>query len=115
LWKKVSAVGGALHVEFKPYYVSSEFLAAVSPKGWGFKGNLLGDKSVTVVFDCTKLKRAVPGFQVTTRFDQGGRRCIAYLMEHLELQVEDLEFEKWCDWEIAAQEQAKQALLSSMP
>ncbi len=114
-WNQIyQCVAQALGVEFKPYYVSSDFLAAVSPKEWDFEGNLLGDKSVTVVFDCTKLKRAVPGFQATTRFDQGVRRCIAYLMEHPELQVEDLEFDKWCDRVIAAQEQAKQVLQSAM-
>ena len=80
----------------------------------GYLEILLGDKPVTVVFDCTKLKRAVPGFQATTRFDQGVRRCIAYLMEHPELQVEDPEFDKWCDRVIAAQEQAKQSLQSAM-
>jgi hypothetical protein len=35
-------------------------------------------------------------------------------MEHPELQVEDLEFDQWCDRVIAAQEQAKQSLQSAM-
>jgi nucleoside-diphosphate-sugar epimerase len=69
---------------------------------------LLGDKSVSVVFDCTKLKRAVPGFQATTRFDEGVRRCISYLLAHPELQMEDTEFDVWCDRIIAAQEKAKE-------
>lgn len=69
---------------------------------------LLGDKSVSVVFDCTKLKRAVPGFQATTRFDEGVRRCISYLLAHPELQIEDTEFDVWCDRIIAAQEKAKE-------
>ena len=95
-WNQVyQCVANALGVEFHPYYVASEFLAAVAPKAYDFEGNLLGDKSITVVFDCTKLKRAVPGFQATTRFDEGVRRCIAYLMQHPELQVEDPEFDVW--------------------
>lgn len=69
---------------------------------------LLGDKSVSVVFDCTKLKHAVPGFQATTRFDEGVRRCISYLLAHPELQMEDTEFDVWCDRIIAAQEKAKE-------
>ena len=73
-------------------------------------GNLLGDKAVTVVFDCTKLKRAVPGFQATTRFDEGVRRCVAYILAHPELQIEDPEFDAWCDRVIAAQETAKASL-----
>ena len=107
-WTQVyECVANALGVTVKPYYVASSFLAAVAPKEWDFEGNLLGDKSVTVIFDCTKLKRAVPGFQATTRFDQGVRRCVSHLLAHPELQVEDSEFDAWCDKVIAAQEQAK--------
>ena len=108
-WNQIyQCVANALGVEFKPYYVASSFLAATSPKEWDFTGNLLGDKSVSVVFDCTKLKRAVPGFQATTRFDEGVRRCISYLLAHPELQMEDTEFDVWCDRIIAAQEKAKE-------
>ena len=110
-WNQVyKCVADALGVAFHPYYVSSEFLAAVAPKEYDFTGNLLGDKSVTVVFDCSKLKRVVPGFQATTRFHEGVRRCVDYLLSHPELQVEDEEFDAWCDQVIAAQEQAKAAL-----
>jgi nucleoside-diphosphate-sugar epimerase len=109
-WTQVyECVGNALHVTVKPYYVASEFLAAVAPKEWDFEGNLLGDKSVTVVFDCSKLKRAVPGFQAVTRFDQGVRRCVEYLLAHPELQVEDPEFDSWCDRVVEMQEQARKA------
>ena len=83
----------------------------MAPKEYDFTGNLLGDKSVTVVFDCSKLKRVVPGFQATTRFHEGVRRCVDYLLSHPELQVEDEEFDAWCDQVIAAQEQAKAALI----
>ena len=107
-WTQIyQCVANALGVELHPYYVASEFLAAVSPKEWDFEGNLLGDKAVTVCFDCTKLKRAVPGFQATTRFDEGVRRCVAYLMAHPELQTEDPEFDAWCDRVIEAEEAAK--------
>ena len=111
-WNQVyKCVADALGVAFHPYYVSSEFRAAVAPKEYDFTGNLLGDKSVTVVFDCSKLKRVVPGFQATTRFHEGVRRCVDYLLSHPELQVEDEEFDDWCDQVIAAQEQAKAALI----
>ena len=107
-WTQIyQCIANALQVELKPYYVASEFLASTSPKAWDFTGNLLGDKSVTVVFDCTKLKRAVPGFQATTRFDEGVRKCLAYIQAHPGLQTEDPEFDQWCDRIIAAQEQAR--------
>ena len=107
-WNQIyECVARALHVTPHLYHVSSDFLAAVAPQAWDFEGNLLGDKAVTVCFDCTKLKRAVPGFQATTRFDEGVRRCVAYLMAHPELQTEDSEFDAWCDRVIEAQEAAK--------
>jgi len=110
-WNQIyQCVANALGVELRPYYVASEFLAATSPKEWDFTGNLLGDKSVCVEFDCTKLKRAVPGFKCTTRFDEGVRRCVEHILAHPELQVEDPEFDAWCDRVIAAQEQAKQSI-----
>ncbi len=110
-WNQIyQTIANALGVELKPYYVASEFLAATSPKAWDFTGNLLGDKSLTVMFDCTKLKRAVPGFQATTRFDEGVRKCLAYIQAHPELQTEDAEFDAWCDRVIAAQEQARKML-----
>jgi nucleoside-diphosphate-sugar epimerase len=107
-WNQIyQCIARALGVPFRPYYVASEFLAATSPKDWDFTGNLLGDKSVTVMFDCSKLKRAVPGFQATTRFDEGVRRCLSHILSHPELQTEDPEFDQWCDQVIAAQEKAK--------
>ena len=108
-WNQIyKSVANALNVTPKLYHVSSDFLAAVAPKEYDFTGNLLGDKAVTVAFDCTKLKQAVPGFCATTRFDEGVRRCVDYLMSHPDLQVEDLEFDSWCDLVIATLEKAKE-------
>ena len=100
-------VANALGVEPKLYHVASDFLVATSPKTWDFEGNLIGDKSVTVIFDCSKLKRAVPGFCAITPFHEGVRRCVAHILAHPELQTEDPEFDAWCDRVIAAQERAK--------
>ncbi len=107
-WNQIYAsVASALHVDYKPYYVASDFLSAVSPQEWQLEGNLTGDKSVTVVFDCSKLKRVVPGFQATTRFHEGVCRSVVYMLSHPELQVEEPDFDAWCDRVIEAQEEAK--------
>ncbi len=106
-WNQIyECIAQALGVELHPYHVSSSFLAAVCPPEYDLMGNLIGDKAVTVSFDCTKLKRAVPGFCATTRFDTGVRHCIAHILSHPELQVEDPDFDAWCDRVIAAQEKA---------
>ena len=107
-WNQIyQSVADALGVAFKPYHISSDFLAAIAPAAYDFEGNLLGDKAATVVFDCSKLKRAVPGFCATTRFDQGVRKAVAYLKEHPEAQIEDPEFDAWCDRVIEMMEKAK--------
>lgn len=111
-WTQIyECVAKALGVTLNPYYVSSRFLAAVCPEGYDLTGNLIGDKAATVVFDCSKLKRAVPGFQAVTRFHEGVRRCVAYALEHTELQIDDPEFDLWCDKVIAAQETAKMSIV----
>ena len=105
-WNQIYAtVADALDVEFIPYYVASDFLAAVSD--YDFTGSLIGDKAASVIFDNSKLKRAVPGFTPTVRFEQGIRGTIANILAHPSLQVEDPEFDAWCDKLIAALENVK--------
>ena len=104
------SIADVLGVECKPYYVSSEFLASVGD--FDFTGSLIGDKANSVVFDNMKLKRAVPDFKATVRFDQGVRKTIEFVLAHPEYQKEDKEFDAWCDAVIAELEQAKQRLNS---
>ena len=61
----------------------------------------MGNKSVSVVFDCTKLRQFVPSFRAVTPFSQGVRRSIDYVLSHPELQVEDPDFDIWCDRQLA--------------
>lgn len=95
-WNQIyQSIATALGVTLKPYYVPSDFLAATS--NFDFEGGLIGDKANTVIFDNTKLKRAVPDFVATVRFDTGVRETLNYVMSHPELQVEDPEFDAYCD------------------
>ncbi len=108
-WNQIyKIVADALGVEFKPYYVPSDFLQAVS--NYDFEGGLIGDKANTVVFDNSKLKRAVPGFCATVRMDQGIKKTVEYVLAHEECQVPDEEFDAWCDRVIAALEKAKKEI-----
>ncbi|SDF89511.1 SDR family oxidoreductase [Marvinbryantia formatexigens] len=106
-WNQIyQTVADALGVELNPYYVSSHFLAKCDTQRLNIEGSLLGDKAHTVVFDNTKLKKLVPGFCADIRFDQGVRKAVAYVMSHPECQIEDPEFDAWCDCVIEAQEEA---------
>ena len=76
--------------------------------GYDFTGSLIGDKSSSVVFDNTKLKRAVPDMHTTVRFDQGVRIVLDYVLSHPEeCQKPGPEFDVWCDRVIAALEDSK--------
>lgn len=109
-WNQIyQAVADALGVEYKPYYVSSKFLHEAGP--YDFEGGLIGDKANTVVFDNSKLKRAVPDFQATVRFDRGVKMVVDYVLSHPEYQIEDPEFDAWCDKVIDALETAKKTVL----
>ena len=62
-----------------------------------FRGELLGDKAATVVFDNSKIKRLVPDFICTVSMVDGLRQSVHYMLTHPESQTPDLEFDKWCD------------------
>ena len=105
-WNQIYAViAQKLGVELKACHVASEFLDELGP--YDFKGSLIGDKAVTVLFDNSKLKRSVPGFQATVRFEDGVARTIDHILAHPELQVEDPAFDAWCDQVLEALDQAK--------
>ncbi len=94
-WNQIyQSIARALGVELNAVHIASETLARLSPD---WVGALLGDKSNTVIFDNTKLKRAVPQFCCTTRYDQGMREALAYIDAHPECQKLDPEFDAWCD------------------
>lgn len=110
-WNQIyETIADALGVEYKPYYVASDFLAAVSD--YDFEGGLIGDKSNSVVFDNSKLKRAVPGFNPNIRLEQGIKITIENIMANKELQIEDKEFDEWCDKVIDSMEACKKMILN---
>lgn len=112
-WNQIyRSIASALGVEFKPCYVASEFLASVSD--FDFTGSLIGDKANSVVFDNSKLKRVVPDYVATVRFDQGVKQTIDYLLTHPECQKSDPEFDRWCDAVVEAMEEAKKTILGKL-
>ena len=112
-WNQIyTTIADVLGVELKPYYVASDYLASVSD--YDLMGSLVGDKACSVLFDNAKLKRAVPGFTPTVRFEQGIRNTIENVLAHPSLQKEDPDFDAWCDRVIEALEEAKKKLQSAL-
>ncbi len=70
-------VAAALGVEPRIVHVPSDFIAAVDAD---MGERLLGDKAYSALFDCSKLKRLVPGFRTTVALHQGVRESVDWLM-----------------------------------
>jgi nucleoside-diphosphate-sugar epimerase len=101
-WNQIyDIIGAALMVKPNIVHIPSETLAKAYPD---LVGGLLGDKAHTVIFDNSKVKRLVPDYSATVRFDQGVRRTLANVLNHKELQKPDPEFDVWTDRMIAAYE-----------
>ncbi len=111
-WNQIyKTIADALDVKLKPYYVSSEFLSEVGEKyGYDFKGSLVGDKSVSVVFDNSKLKRLVPQMTTNVPFHKGVRTALSHVLSNPSEYEEDPEFDMFCDKVIAALEKAKEEI-----
>ncbi|MDR0948325.1 MAG: SDR family oxidoreductase [Lachnospiraceae bacterium] len=108
-WNQIyQTVADALGVELRPYYVSSAFLQECGP--YDYTGALIGDKANSVAFDNTKLKRLVPDFVATKRFDTGVIDTLSHVLANPKLQVEDPVFDTWCDTVIANLETAKKLI-----
>jgi len=103
-WNQIHAcVAAALGCELRAVHIPSETLGLLWPD---MVGNLIGDKSNTVLFDNTKIKRAVPAFVQTTNFSRGARECIAYIDAHPECRTPDPVFDNWCDRMLKAWDRA---------
>ena len=61
--------------EPKLVHVPSELIAAYSPE---IGPGLVGDKSHSMIFDNSKIKRVVPGWVATIPFSQGAREVMAW-------------------------------------
>ena len=112
-WNQIyQTIADALGVPLKACHVASDFLAAAGAKyGYDFEGGLIGDKSVSVLFDNAKLKRLAPDMRTTVPFHLGVRRALDYVLSHPdECQKPDPEFDTWCDRVIDALNRAQAAI-----
>jgi nucleoside-diphosphate-sugar epimerase len=80
-WNQIyEAVAEGARAELKAVHIASDFICDVADQmgmDW-MRGNLLGDKAVSVIFDNSKIKRFVPGFTASIRFREGIERTIRW-------------------------------------
>ena len=94
-WNQIyEIIGNTLGVKPVLSHVSTDTLVRLDPS---LEGPLHGDKSHTVVFDNSKIKRLVPGYCATIRFDLGMVWSMAHLLAHPERQIYDPDWDAWVD------------------
>jgi nucleoside-diphosphate-sugar epimerase len=75
-WNQIyETIADALGVKANIVHIASDFIARVAPP---LTGPLLGDKAWSVVFDNSKIKEFVPGFQAVIPFRAGIRQTLAW-------------------------------------
>lgn len=83
----------ALGVEPRLVHIPSDLLVKYDEAALG---TLIGDKSNSVVFDNSKIKRFVPEFNCKVKWSEGVRRTLAWYETHPEFQTFDREADaKW--------------------
>ena len=75
-WNQIAdTLAAAAGVTADIVHVPSDLIAATDPD-WG--AGLLGDKAHSLIFDNSKLRTVVPGYQAVIPFEQGAREIIAW-------------------------------------
>jgi nucleoside-diphosphate-sugar epimerase len=101
-WDQIyTIIARAAGVEPRLVHVPSELIAAFDPE-WG--AGLLGDKTHSVIFDNTKIKRLVPDFVATIPYSQGAGETLAWFDADPARQVVDDGVNRLMDRIIAAYE-----------
>lgn len=80
-WNQIyGAVAEAAEAELKAVHIASDFICDLADTiGWEWmRGNLLGDKAVSTIFDNSKIKRFVPGFEAKISFKEGIKKTVQW-------------------------------------
>ena len=106
-WDQIyQATARAAGAEARIVHIASDFIAACLPEQ---TGGLLGDKSVSVVFDNSKIKRFVPDFVATTPFARGIEHTLAWFEADAARRHVDAEHDHMLDRLIGAYEEGLRA------
>jgi len=101
-WNQIfGIVARAAGAEPRIVHVPSDLIAAYDP-GWG--PGLLGDKSHSMVFDNSKIKRIVPDFVCRLPYARGAEEMIAWYDADPARRTVNEEFNRTCDRILAAWE-----------
>jgi nucleoside-diphosphate-sugar epimerase len=98
-WTQIhEIIAHKLGVKLNPCYVASDLLSRLGEQaGYDYEGGLLGDKTHSVIFDNSKIKKVSPDYVASIKFCQGVSQTIDYIMANPKYQAEDPEFDEFCD------------------
>jgi nucleoside-diphosphate-sugar epimerase len=112
-WNQIyEIIGEALGVAPNIVHIPTDF---ISQFGEDLKGPLMGDRAWSVIFDNTKIKRFVPGFQATIYFAAGIRQTIAWFQEEESRREVDTQSEATIDRIVEAFEQGGNSFRTASP
>ena len=103
-WDQIyQAVGMAVGKAPNIVHIPSDFIVKFNPH---FRGSLLGDKAGSTIFDNSKIKQFVPGYQATTSFKTGIKRTIEWFEASPERMVVTKSINDFIDTVITAYQSA---------
>jgi len=99
-WNQIFEITArAFGTEARIVHVPSDLIAAYDAD-WG--GSLVGDKSQSMIFDNSKIKRLVPGFACRISYPQGAQEIAAWFEADASRREVDEAFDRLCDRILAA-------------
>ena len=99
-WNQIfEALANAAGCQAEFAHIPSDVIAAYDPE-WG--ASLLGDKTHSMIFDNSKVKRLVPGFLCSIPFSLGAREILSWYDADPERRVVDPQFDSLLDGMISA-------------
>ena len=103
-WNQIiKTIGRVAGVDPKIIHIPSDFINAIAPEiGEG----LLGDKATSCVFDNSKIKKFVPDFKCTVKYEEGITESLKWLEAHPDYSEIDHENDKIMDEIIMRYEKA---------
>lgn len=108
-WNMIYGIlGQALDKEVKTVHIPTDILK--ESKRYDLKTAIEGDKQYSVVFDTSKIKSMIPGFECQIGIEKGLEDYLEYMDRNPGLKVEDPEFDEWCDSLIEGYTQLKNGL-----
>lgn len=101
-WNQIyKMMADELGVKLQAIHIPSDFINKYNPE---YGAGLLGDKSHSVIFDNSKIKKLVPEFNCKIPFSEGVKEIIAWYKNNADWQIVDEEINKSVNEIIAAYE-----------